>query len=179
VCDWCGFGRVPPNTQRQTDLTHKDPRRQRECSGPLVRRQLGHEFLTDVLELRLGVAQFGEDAARSTLYALLAAIPAAGVRIGEMDGTVFRYSPDHSVALVLIDDVPGGAGHALRVSANLHTVFEAARRNVAQCECGSDSSCYSCLRNYRNQRWHDVLTRQTAMDVLDSVLGNRDNAILK
>jgi len=168
VCDWCGFGRV---ARHAPHTAHKDPRRQRDCTGPLVHRQLGHEFLTDVLELRLSVARFGEEAARSTLYALLAATPAAGVRLGEMDGTVFRYSPDDSVALVLIDDVPGGAGHALRVSGNLRGVFEAARRNVGQCECGVDSSCYSCLRHYRNQRWHDVLTRKAAIEVLDAVLG--------
>lgn len=178
VCEWCGFGRLPPDgqTRRGPRTAHADPRLLRDCNGPLVHRHLGHEFLTDVLELRLDVPRFGDEAALSTLYALLAATPAAGVRLGEMDGTVFRYSPAHSVALILIDDVPGGAGHALRVSGSLRAVFEAARRNVARCECGVDSSCYSCLRHYRNQRWHDVLTRQAALEVLDAVLGRGEAA---
>lgn len=173
VCEWCGFARVPVAASKaKAPKTHKDPRRPRDCSGSLRWLQLGHDFLTDVVELRLGVPKLDEAEGRSVLYALLAGTKAAGVREGEMDGTMFHYGRGLPPALVLLDDVPGGAGHALRVSESLRAVFEEARRVVSQCDCGIETSCYGCLRHYRNQRWHDVLSRRAAIRVLDAMLGS-------
>jgi len=38
--------------------------------------------------------------------------------------------------------------------------------------CGIETSCYSCLRGYRNQFHHATLSRHEALEVLDAVLGD-------
>jgi hypothetical protein len=45
---------------------------------------------------------------------------------------------------------------------------------VDQCECGEETSCYECLRNYRNQSFHDRLQRGLARDFLDGLLQGAD-----
>lgn len=41
-----------------------------------------------------------------------------------------------------------------------------ALERVATCDCGEETSCYGCLRNYRNQWRHDLLHRDRALQVL-------------
>jgi len=75
-------------------------------------------------------------------------------------------------AIVMFDDVPGGAGHVQRIARSevrLRRVLEAALANLEKCECGGeqrDTSCYGCLRNYRNQFCHDELERGIVIDFL-------------
>ncbi len=69
-------------------------------------------------------------------------------------------------ALVLFDNVPGGAGHVRRVAQRLRDVAQAAWDRVARCECGAETSGYECLRNFYNQWCHDQLQRGPARDFL-------------
>ena len=69
-------------------------------------------------------------------------------------------------ALVLIDAVPGGAGISREVVDNFVVVLDAAYDRVDKCSCDADTSCYECLRSYGNQRYHDVLKRNEAREVL-------------
>lgn len=169
ICSTCGFAKQAGG--RGATPSHQDPRRpNRACRGTLRWLQLGHEFLTDVVELRIGVPAFTAQTARSAMYALLTGVGALSIKTDEMDGALFSYAPRVPPAIVLVDSVPGGAGHAQRVAADLRRVVEEARRVVGGCECGLDSSCYSCLRNYRNQLWHEEIRRDWALNVLDSLL---------
>lgn len=74
------------------------------------------------------------------------------------------------MALVLFDTVPGGAGGATRIAASFPQVLEAAHARVDSCDCGAETSCYSCLRNYRNQNFHDRLRRDAALRALESLV---------
>ncbi len=170
ICSNCGFAKTAGG-KGATAAQHQDPRKPgRTCRGALRWFQLGHVFLTDVVELRIQVPQFSQQRARSTMYALLAGVGALAIRPEEMDGTLFSYAPGMPPALVLLDTVPGGAGHAQRVARDVRRVATEARRIVESCECGLDSSCYGCLRHYRNQLWHEELRRDWAIDVLDALL---------
>lgn len=71
---------------------------------------------------------------------------------------------------MLFDSVPGGAGHVKRVYEELTSVFEAAYQRVNSDCCGPETSCYECLRNYRNQPYHDELQRGLVRDFLSQVL---------
>jgi hypothetical protein len=46
------------------------------------------------------------------------------------------------------------------------------------CLCGGeegDSSCYGCLRNYTNQRYHEILKRKYAVEWIEEMLeGGRE-----
>ncbi len=173
VCEWCGWAApAPAKRTKATERTlHGDPRRPgKDCSGPLSFRHLGHEFLTDVLELRLP-GRLPLDEGLSLLYALLEASPAIGVARGDVDGTLHVHSRDDGRALVLFDTVPGGAGYAKRLAEHLPELCAAAYRKVASCECGIETSCYGCLRSYGNQFKHDSLRRGDALQILGAMIG--------
>jgi ATP-dependent helicase YprA (DUF1998 family) len=105
------------------------------------------------------------------LYALLeGASETLGIRRQDLDGTLYRYDGALPPAIVLFDNVPGGAGHVRRIADEMEDVFHAAWKRVDQCECGEETSCYECLRNYRNQFFHDQLERGLARDFLHVLL---------
>jgi len=178
ICYTCGFAEPAPKAttrqRRKIPPPHKDPRTGRECRGTLYPRHLGHEFITDVLEVRF--QGFLASAAEyqvwlSLLYALLeGASEALGIRRDDLDGTLYRHNYGLPPALVLFDNVPGGAGHVRRIADALPDVCRTAWRRVDQCECGEETSCYECLRNYRNQPFHDQLRRGLARDFLQGIL---------
>jgi len=42
-----------------------------------------------------------------------------------------------------------------------------------RCSCGGDekdSSCYACLRSYKNQKYHSILKRKYVIDFLSEIL---------
>jgi len=77
--------------------------------------------------------------------------------------------------LVLYDVTPGGAGHVKRLSENgvLEKIIIETKQLMDKCICGGedkDSSCYSCLRSYYNQRQHDILSRKYVIDFINKML---------
>ena len=85
--------------------------------------------------------------------------------------TITGGTAPNEAATVLYDNVPGGAG----LVAQLEDVRVFRRMLVEARErlgggCGCDSSCYGCLRSYRNQFAHPYLDRNSALDFLDAAL---------
>lgn len=178
VCETCGFAEPAPDQptghRRGSRTTHKNPRTGKKCKGQIRHCHLGHEFLTDVLELRfegLLASRAVYETWLSVLYALLeGASETLGIRRQDLDGTLYRHNIDLPPNLVLFDNVPGGAGHVRRIADEMEDVFLAAWERVDQCECGEETSCYECLRNFRNQLYHDQLKRGLARDFLRDLL---------
>ncbi len=179
VCSWCGFAEPtppprPPSRRKAKPKPHANPRTGKPCKGFLQTNHLGHEFITDVLELRFEGTLANNSSYNlwySVLYALLeGASEALGIRRDDLDGTLYRRRGSLIPALVLFDNVPGGAGHVHRIATELIPTFQAALRRVDTCECGAETSCYECLRNYRNQFFHDQLQRGLAGDFLTQIL---------
>lgn len=167
VCEWCGFAEQAAGRRRSKE--HANPQRPGvRCSGPMPFVQLGHVYLTDVVELRFD--EYMETAvAISALHALVAAMPHLGIKRDDIDGTLDWYAQGRA-AFILYDAVPGGAGHAQEISKRLPELFRAALTKVSECECGTETACYSCLLSYSNQRDHEHLSRGAAMRLLASVL---------
>lgn len=179
ICATCGFAEpTPPPRPRarrhQKPKPHINPRTGKQCTGFLHTNHLGHEFITDVLEIRfdgLLASNPSYDLWLSMLFALLeGASETLGIRRDDLDGTLYRRRGTPIPALVLFDNVPGGAGHVLRIAKELVTTFQAAFKRVNKCECGEETSCYECLRNYRNQVYHDQLQRDLARGFLRQTL---------
>lgn len=115
--------------------------------------------------------QGGHKLWRSLLYALLeGGSQALSIRRDDLDGTLYYPRRGEPPALMIFDNVPGGAGHVKRVASELKEVFGAAYRRVKRDCCGPETSCYECLRNYRNQPYHDELERGVVCDFLQQVL---------
>ncbi len=86
-----------------------------------------------------------------------------------MDGLIFYQ--DDNPSFLLYDITPGGSGHVEMINNHLRAALEAAYLRTSKCEgCAPDTSCYSCLRGYTNQKWHDLLVRGTAADLLARIL---------
>jgi hypothetical protein len=168
ICEWCGWGEpVPLRPPRGKAATrgHHNPLTGAECNHAPSTRQLGHDFLTDLLEVRVA-GTHKQSALRSALYALLEGAGRLGIKRDEIDGTLHTWRADQPAALVLYDTVPGGAGHAKRIDEHFARVVDAALERVRGCECGRETSCYACLRSYSNQLYHDELVRSAAEAVL-------------
>ncbi|GAA1311867.1 DEAD/DEAH box helicase [Planotetraspora silvatica] len=178
ICDWCGAG-VPLGAK--TGKTHTHLLRGTDCTGPLQLRSLAHPYETDILDLSFDHLAMPPSAGpvhwRSALYALLeGAAERLELSRDDIDGALFAR-PGGRLGIVMFDAVPGGAGSVLRIARSLEQVAESALSRVANCECGEETSCYGCLRSFRNQRYHEDLSRGTAVMVLRSLLDGRGLAV--
>ncbi|CAL9653094.1 hypothetical protein SUDANB176_06688 [Streptomyces sp. enrichment culture] len=93
-----------------------------------------------------------------------------GEQPDDIDGTV-HTGADGMPSLLLFGTTPGGAGNAIRIGEHLEPVVEAALARVGGCECGPESSCHACLRTFRNERFHESLSRGEAVVLLDALAG--------
>jgi hypothetical protein len=168
ICTTCGRAEPVPFKGRGKTGRHGDIRRPgRKCSGTFHPYQLGHEYLTDLMELHLNIPM-SEDEGRSVLAALLASTASVGVVTSDVAGTLATLGAS-SRAIVLFDSVPGGAGHAHRLARRLPDLLRAALERTRGCTCGEEMSCYGCLRSYSNQPWHERLSRGAARKILKAV----------
>ncbi len=175
LCRSCGFSVLNGET---VPATHQTPWGQ-NCEGKLIRLDLGHEFATDVLLVRFGdYRDRREGFWQSLLYAVLeGASKALDIARDDLDGCLYPFYGDPGrPALVLFDDVPGGAGHVRRIAKDERVFTQVLRSSLGileSCECGGaggDSSCYGCLRNYRNQYCHEELNRGMPMQLLQRLV---------
>ncbi len=163
ICSACGFA-LRSRSGVKTPASHITSWGT-ECSCRLLApKALGHEFRTDVVDLRFeGLPQRDDSFRYSLLYALLEGMSESlGISRNDIDGCLFTDRHGQQ-AFILYDTVPGGAGHVKRLAGdtqNLRIMLMAALKHVSgHCGCGEDSSCYGCLRNYGNQFCHDQLVR--------------------
>lgn len=177
ICTYCGWGEPAVQVasgRRRSRKAHDNPRTGRACPGQVQPFHLGHEFMTDVLEVRFmgtGADPYDMPLWLSLLYAALeGASQTLNIARDDLDGTLYAFGAGEAPALVLFDNVPGGAGHVRRVADYLPQVLRAAWERVAGCHCGEETSCYECLRNFYNQFAHDQLRRGCARDFLAVIL---------
>lgn len=151
-----------------TPGVHRSPS-DSECNGTLERFSLGHELATDVVRLQFPQLH-GEWDAYCVAYAvLLGAAETLNVPDTDLNVTITGGDNPGESAIVLYDNVPGGAG--LVAQLEQARVFSEIIRNAQERvrgTCGCDSSCYGCLRSYRNQFAHPYLDRKRALEILIS-----------
>jgi len=175
VCGRCGTG------FRKLEKNHKTPYGQ-DCNGTPQQVSLGHEFVTDVLQLQFHLkSEAGIEPlwfAYSLAYALVeGAAEVLEVPSTDLNASVAHGDKHHVPPIILYDNVPGGAGMVARLEEKqmLHECFDSALQRVARCTgCAEDSSCYSCLRSYRNQFAHQQLQRGPVMRYLEEILREWD-----
>lgn len=175
ICHRCGYAILGSES---TPREHDAPWRTK-CRGRLSRLFLGYEFTTDILQVRF---EEYSDARMgfwlSLLYALLeGASEAFDIDRQDLDGCLYPFAGNPATpALILFDNVPGGAGHVRRIAQHeraLTSALEASREKMQSCECGGEqgnTSCYGCLRNYQNQFCHDELDRGMILSFLKGLV---------
>ncbi len=169
VCALCGFS-TTANGNNNAHNNHWG----RACNGRLRHEYLGHEFKTDVVKIALPPAYTfrQQDELLSILYALIEGLSnALNIARTDLDGCL-HFSNQQS-ALVIYDNVPGGAGHVRRITDEdgvIEDMLQEAYKLVKNCTCGGeqgDAACYACLQNYNNQFYHDNLKRKYAIRFLN------------
>jgi len=171
ICGACGGG------FRKRQRRHKTPYGQ-DCGGTLKQVSLGHEFVTDVLQLQFNLdPQNVADPAWFT-YSLAYALVEGAAEVLEVPSadlsTTVAYSQHYPILpIVLYDNIPGGAGLVARLEEEdvLKACLKAAQKRVSgKCGCDEYASCYGCLRNYRNQFAHQYLQRGPVRNYLEVLL---------
>jgi hypothetical protein len=171
LCGVCGAGfrtnQRPP---------HKTPQGQ-DCGGTLDNVSLGHEFVTDVLKLEFRPSLPDGVETVSFGLSLAYAIVEGAAEVLEVPSTDLSATVTHSSTgvppIILYDNVPGGAGLVARLEREdvLKDCLQAACRRVeGGCGCAPKTSCYGCLRHYRNQFAHPLLARGPVYEYLNSIL---------
>ncbi len=161
ICRSCGSHMTVPQ------VPHRSPSGSDCKKSTLERFSLGHELATDVVRLQFPMVH-GEWDAYSVAYAvLLGAADTLEVPDTDLNVTIAGGDSPGESAVVLYDNVPGGAGLVAQLENEqiLGEVLGAATERVRG-NCGCDTSCYGCLRSYRNQFAHAQLDRTRALDIL-------------
>jgi len=171
ICNVCGAG------FKGIKSPHKNPYNQ-DCSGKLERVSLGHEFVTDVVQLQFPKPASGDLKmiwfAYSLAYALVeGASEILEVPSTDLSATVSSTEQYELPPIILYDNVPGGAGLVAQLEDEtvLKECLNAALRRVeGDCGCDEKTSCYGCLRNFRNQFAHRFLERGPVFQYLSELL---------
>jgi ribosomal protein S27E len=177
----CGFTDVITGDPYKFPLSpHKDPYTGRNCDLPLTMgigpQDLGHEFHTDVLQIRLDhppepPASLGEaDELAAYLNGiartLTEACKLAVGRILQIDegqvAATYRWRLGGGIEIVIYDTVSGGAGYVRRFLNN-HSVRELLEEMESRLSCTCTTGCRKCLFGYSNQYYWQEFRREDAL----------------
>lgn len=142
---------------------------------------LSHDFKTDVVKLTFIDGRAKEkNRMYSVMYALLEGLSREmGIERNDIKGCLHSAETEQGLvfSIILYDAVAGGAGNVRRMVTDDGRAFEQVTKKAVelleQCKC--DSSCYNCLRNYYNQKIHDLLNRYDALDFLRDWKGEAES----
>ncbi|MCR4411410.1 MAG: DEAD/DEAH box helicase [Thermoguttaceae bacterium] len=171
ICQECGAG------FRRREKAHKTPFGQ-GCQGKLEQVSLGHRFVTDIVQIGFRSRRLENCEPIWFAYALAYAIVEGAAEILEVPSTDLNTTVGQSLGgrlppIVLYDAVPGGAGLVAQLEDEevMKQCLQAAyKRTSGACGCGEDTSCYGCLRSYRNQFAHTKLRRGPVAQFLATLL---------
>ena len=187
-CVACGRIESVRDPQMALHSSHLKPypdERQSTCQGMTSKIVLGTDFISDVslFSFTLGdditlapIASLTEVTMRTVAEAVSrAATDLLEIEHGEV---VAEYraavTPEgvlgREVELFIFDTLPGGAGFSRTAAMDPLRLLEKARTIMAQCEGHCESSCYRCLRTFRNRLDHSMLDRHVGTSFVDYLL---------
>ncbi|WP_263165070.1 DEAD/DEAH box helicase [Streptomyces sp. SCSIO ZS0520] len=202
VCTACGAASADgkPVFDDDRDAVDSAANRQRELKHhtpwcPLRRGQTGvaqepvlltHELHTEALRILLPAATvLVDEKVRSFQAALRLGVDDAFGGDPQHLDTTLATMPDRGTQekrhfLVLYDRLPHGTGYLDRLTdpAAFRRVLEGARTQLLDCPCRGESAaaCHRCLYRYTEERHTDVVSAQTALDILEELLGTDTDA---
>lgn len=188
VCPMCGYTEVDKDCFKPFKVVkHKVASGKSFCKneeGKLTRRSLGYKFQTSVLQIRFENPILNSDN-RAYAYSVLQGIIRGlctyfSIDDRDVSGCLHYYFNKETYkgaySIILYDATPGGSGYVNMIdsSKKLEEVLKCTLEIMKTCNCGgedADTSCYSCLRNYYNQKHHDEMKRGYVIDFIEKVLG--------
>jgi hypothetical protein len=187
-CVKCGRIESVRDPQMSLHMPHIKPypdEREPTCPGMTSKVVLGTDFISDValFSFTLGdgitlspVASLTEVAMRTLAEAVSrAATDLLQIEHGEVvaeyraavteEGVLGR-----EVELFIFDTLPGGAGFSRAAAQDPLALLQKAREIMANCKGHCESSCYRCLRSFRNRLDHSLLDRHVGISFVDYLL---------
>ena len=185
VCTSCGYTEVDNKCYRRTkSVEHRSPKGRHNCNNRILRRySLGYRFTTSVLQIRFEdpvLPLDNWDYAYSVLQGMIRGFcDYYSVDDRDISGCLQYFVNTKNgmggYSIILYDRTPGGSGYVkmLKDADDLKAVLSRTYDIVSRCSCGGesgDTSCYSCLRNYYNQKYHDNMKRGYVIDFIGKLL---------
>jgi len=168
LCQTCGELRRERQQPQQGRRRNRDPRAERDphddrCGGQPVTVAIGHQTRADTLRLAVpGLAELGTEGV-AWAWSLAWSIVRGSIRLfdldeADLDARVLTRREDgreQVMEIVWVDSVLGGSGILREVITRLPEVARSVLEHLRDHDC--PTSCYRCLRTYRNQRVHGLL----------------------
>lgn len=184
----CGYAEPVPRRGGNGSITqHSNPYTGIRCEGmsSYMPQDLGHEFRTDVLQIRFGIqivapthiageqeaCDYRNDVARTLTEALRLAV-AERVDVDEDEiAATFRWRLSYGPEVILFDAVPGGAGYVeMLFQRDKGLDLLNAARQILTCSANCTAGCRHCLCTYSNQIHWDEFRRLEALRWVDDLL---------
>lgn len=152
-------------------LSHEDGLCPARVANRIV---LGTDFRTDIALFSLPLSEPfrlrpGNDETASALRTVCEALSKAACKVLEIEAgeILAEYRPaltdaganGHEVELFIYDTLSGGAGFSPQLILRGDELFQQALGILAICPEGCDTSCYRCIRSFRNKLDHRLLDR--------------------
>lgn len=179
ICPECGLNINNLNQQ------HDNPDTRRNCRGGIqaIPTVLVHHFNTDIILFGVNLPKgyntepirVGGRAACLSLGTALRQGAAAFLQIDPEELAMgirpWRQKNTNrlSAEIYLYDTLPNGAGFATDIAREINGVLKAAIDIVKECPSQCETACYRCLLEYGNQRYHGLLDRHLAYDLLNYI----------
>jgi hypothetical protein len=181
LCPVCGELRPDTHTANQTQTRrrrqNRDPRANRDphderCGGVAAPIALGHRNRADTLRLFVpGLAGLWDEGLQWA-WSMAWAVVQGAVRHFDLDEddiepmVLARRREGHSevMEIVWVDTILGGSGILSEMVQSFPAVAHTAVQHLSGHDC--PSSCYRCLRSYRNQRIYRLLNWRIIMPQL-------------
>jgi ATP-dependent helicase YprA (DUF1998 family) len=163
------------------------PDKEATCPGSRTSRHivLGTDFITDIAlfslrveaPLKLKPGYYPTDIALRTISEALAKAACAILEL-EPGELMAEYRPALTQAgkvgleaeIFLYDTLPGGAGFSRQLADRGLEVFQRALTIMKTCPEDCDSSCYRCLRSFKNKFEHGQLDRHVGAELVEFLL---------
>jgi Domain of unknown function (DUF1998) len=188
-CVACGRIETPVDSEVNLFQAHSRPYPTDEeglCPGRVSSHVvLGTDFITDIALFSLPLdAPFqvrpGNDETASALRTICEAVAKAACRLLQIkSGEILaEYRPaltdagaiGHEAEVFVHDTLAGGVGFSPQLAALGPSLFKQALKILASCPASCDTSCYRCLRSYRNKLEHMLLDRKLGEQLLRHAL---------
>ena len=161
----------------------QDPHAKR-CTGEPRAVALGHQTKADTLRLNVsGLEELGDDGV-AWAWSLGSALLEGARKHFELDDDDIDVivqtkkdadSTNRALEILWVDKILGGSGIIGALIGEFSAVAQAAVRHLEGHECAT--SCYRCLRNYRNQRVHGILNWRLALPYLQAAAVSELNPV--
>ena len=161
ICRVCGAVRSP--FQSEAEIEKFAEYHTKSCGPKTTESAALHvDFRSDLLEI--GPLPERAEAVNLMEALLVGAREVLDMGNSELEGFIEERGEGAAFALVY-DPMPGGSGFLEQLQKSWPTVCQQAREVMQSCDC--EQACYACLLTFWNQRYHALLDRHLASELLE------------